>query len=273
MTAKPLPVLAALLAWWHPSPIVTQPARSDTTEMASIAAGEFWMGRSQNWLLDELGMHLRARLDDQPVHLVFLDAYRIDKYEVTNRDYARFVAATGRRAPFHWAGGKVPEGQEMFPVYNVTWDDAVAYCRSVGKRLPTEAEWERAARGGVEKSMFPWGARLAPEAKSAADTDAKRARYGMPDGPTVVGSFAPNGFGLYDVTGNVWEWVSDWYEQGYYAISPERNPQGPESGMYRVIRGGGWSDGDERILALHYRNFTNASLPSNTVGFRCALPD
>lgn len=246
--------------------------------MAQIPAGEFWMGRTYNWLLDELDMHLRPRLDDQPVHLVSLDSYWIDRYEVTNEQYARFAEAKGRRKPFHWIGGKIPSGQEKLPVYNVTWDDAVSYCQSVGKRLPTEAEWERAARGGVEKAMFTWGAELGPggrrgggeESGSGAEPAVKRARYGYPNGPTAVGSYAPNGFGLYDVTGNVWEWVSDWYSQYYYSVSPEKNPQGPETGLYRVIRGGGWPDVDERILALHYRNFTNHDLPSNTVGFRCA---
>lgn len=274
MTTKgPLGLLVILL-------VVHTPSRSAPPEdsggggMVKIPAGEFWMGRSQNWLLDELGMHLRARLDDQPVHLVYVDVYWMDKYEVTNQDYARFVEATGHRKPFHWIGGKLPAGQEKFPVYNVTWDDALAYCKFVGKRLPTEAEWERAARGGVEKAMFPWGARLGPGGRGRpAESDSettKPARYGYPDGPVAVGSYAPNGFGLYDVTGNVWEWVSDWYEQNYYSVSPDRNPRGPETGLYRVIRGGGWSDNDERILALHYRNFTNQSLLSNTVGFRCA---
>jgi len=247
--------------------------------MVQIPPGEFWMGRTFNWLLDELGMHLRPRLDDQPGHLVYLDSYWMDKYEVTNENYARFAEATSRRKPFHWIGGKIPPGQEKFPVYNVTWDDAVAYCTFLGKRLPTEAEWERAARGGVEKTMFPWGNELEAQGRRQAgggeqsesrQEPAKRARYGYPNGAVPVGSYAPNGFGLYDVVGNVWEWVSDWYEQYYYSVSPEKNPQGPDTGLYRVIRGGGWSDYDERILALHYRNFTNSDLPSNTVGFRCA---
>src|SRR5690348_13524366 len=110
--------------------------------MVAIPAGEFWMGRTFNWLLDELNMHLRPRLDDQPVHLVSLDSYWIDAYEVTNEKYLRFADETHRKKPFHWIGGKIPAGREKFPVYNVTWDDATAYCKSVGKRLPTEAEWE-----------------------------------------------------------------------------------------------------------------------------------
>ena len=127
--------------------------------------------------------------------------------------------------------------------------------------------------------MFPWGAELGSggrrggggaEGDAPAEPAAKKARFGYPNGPTAVGSYAPNGFGLYDVIGNVWEWVNDWYQPDYYSVSPEKNPPGPEKGLYRVIRGGGWSDNDERILALHYRNFTNQDLPSATVGFRCA---
>ena len=181
---------------------------------------------------------------------IALPAYWMDQYEVTNENYARFAEATGRRKPFHWIGGKIPPGQEKFPVYNVTWDDAVAYCTFLGKRLPTVAEWERAARGGVEKTMFPWGNELEAQGRRQAgggeqsesrQEPAKRARYGYPNGAVPVGSYAPNGFGLYDVVGNVWEWVSDWYEQYYYSVSPEKNPQGPDTGLYRVIRGGGWS--------------------------------
>src|SRR6266540_1896141 len=186
------------------SPLGRGPAEDpDPGDIVQIPAGEFWMGRTHNWLVDELGMHLRPRLDDQPAHLVYLDAYWIDKYEVTNQDYARFVQATGHRKPFHWIGGKVPSGQEKFPVYNVSWDDAAAYCRFAGKRLPTEAEWERAARGGIEKAMFPWGDGLglsgrrgAEGSDSEAPSRSKRARYGFPNGPAPVGSYAPNGFGV-----------------------------------------------------------------------------
>jgi formylglycine-generating enzyme required for sulfatase activity len=224
-------------------------------------------------------MHLRPRLDDQPVHLVYLDSYWIDAFEVTNEKYLKFAEEARRKKPFHWIGGKIPAGKEKFPVYNVTWDDATAYCGSVGKRLPTEAEWERAARGGMEKTMYPWGAELraavrrgvsATEADIPGQVDGKKARFGYPNGPTGVGSYASNGFGLYDVTGNVWEWVNDWYQLDYYSLSPDKNPSGPKTGRYRVIRGGGWSDNDERILAVHFRNFTNQDLPSATVGFRCA---
>jgi sulfatase modifying factor 1 len=265
MTAR---ISLCLLCFFVATPAFAQaPAAPANDDMVQIPAGEFWMGRTFNWLLDELGMHLRPRLDDQPAHLVYIDSFWMDKYEVTSEKYARFAETTNRRKPFHWISGKIPSGMEKFPVYNVTWDDAFAYCRSVAKRLPTEAEWERAARGGVEKTMYPWGNELEQQDSAAS---AKRARYAYPDGAVPVGSYPPNGFGLYDMIGNVWEWVNDWYDQYYYSITPDKNPPGPEGGLYRVIRGGGWSDYDERILALYYRNFTNSNLPSNTVGFRCA---
>src|SRR6476661_3772104 len=116
--------------------VVAAFAQEPSQNMVQIPAGEFWMGRTHMFLLDELGMHLRPRLDDQPAHLVYVDSYWIDKFEVTNAEYARFVAATKHRQPFHWINGKVPAGQEKQPVYNVSWDDSVAYCTFVSKRLP-----------------------------------------------------------------------------------------------------------------------------------------
>lgn len=251
---------------------------NSTSDMVLIPAGEFWMGRFHMWLLDELGMHLRLRLDDQPAHLVRLDDYFIDKNEVTNEDYARFLQATGHRKPFHWVKGEYSEGEEKYPVYNVSWDDAEAYCKWIGKRLPTEAEWEKAARGGRERTMFPWGDELTPGGARGrgvnegieGDALAKRARYGAPNGPTKVGSYAPNGYGLHDMIGNVAEWVADWYNRTYYSVTPDSNPEGPQSGLYRVSRGAGWSVSDERILAASYRNYVNPEHRSNAIGFRCA---
>lgn len=232
------------------------------------------MGRVHLTLVDELGWNERDRLDDRPAHIAYLDAFYIDTHETTNEEYARFIQATGRRGPFHWRGGKAPVGKERFPVYNVSWDDAEAYCKWSGKRLPTEAEWERAARGGMDKKIYPWGDRFLAQrtagSAGAAAENVKVAHTGFPNGPTAVGSYPPNGFGLYDVVGNVWEWVSDRYERDYYSVSPERNPLGPEAGVYRVFRGGGWADTDERNLTVHYRNYTEASMRASTIGVRCA---
>src|SRR5438105_2196958 len=130
--------------------------------MVEIKAGEFWMGRVQMFRPDEQGYFLRPRIDDLPVHLTHIDTFYIDKTEVTQDEYAKFVKATNHRTPFHWKNGRAPDGQADYPVYNVSWDDADAYCKWAGKRLPTEAEWEKAARGGLEKKRYPWGDELRP---------------------------------------------------------------------------------------------------------------
>lgn len=250
--------------------------KGDVPGMVLIPAGEFWMGRTQLWLVDELGWNERDRLDDRPVHLVDLDAFYFDRYETGNEDYQRFVEATGHRKPFHWAGGKIPAGKERHPVYNISWDDADAYCKWAGKRLPTEAEWERAARGDLDRKLYPWGDQLTVPARESAPSGAaspqnvKAAHTGFPKGPVAVGAYPPNNFGLYDMTGNVWEWVNDRYGRDYYSVSPDRNPPGSANGVYRVFRGGGWSDSDERNLMVHYRNYTDASTRSPTIGVRCA---
>ena len=243
--------------------------------MVSIPAGEFWMGRVHYFLIDEVGWLERDRRDDLPAHKVYVDSFYLDKYEVTNQDFARFVEATGGSKPWYWPNGKVAKGEERFPVYDVTWFQADAYCKWAGKRLPSEAEWERAARGGLEKKKFSWGdgapgaaSEDAPAGAEGANT--KRAQVGSPFGPTNVGSYPPNGYGVYDITGNVWEWINDWYDRDYYTVSPDRNPPGPATGTYRVIRGGGWSDDDERNLMNHFRNFADPSKGASTIGFRCA---
>jgi iron(II)-dependent oxidoreductase len=273
--------------------LFARPQAAVPPNMAEIPAGEFWMGRVQMFRQDEFGYFLRPRIDDLPAHVVHIDRFYIDKYEVTHDDYARFVKATGHRVPFHWKNGLVPEGFQKYPVYNVSWDDATAYCKWAGKRLPTEAEWEKAARGGAEKKRYPWGDELRPAAaapRGAAEGGAsktpaapappppKLAHYGALTGPTAVGSYPPNGYGMYDVIGNVAEWVNDWYDRTYYAVSPESNPKGPDAGMYRVFRGNSWSDlvemsdqTETRVYGVYFRNFLNPFHRTNVVGFRCAL--
>lgn len=252
---------------------------ADIPGMVLIPDGEFWMGRTVSFQYDEFNYLERARRDDRPEHRVRLNAYYIDKYEVMNEHYSEFAEATGRKKPFHWIGGKPSETEMKLPVTNVDYDDAQSYCAWAGKRLPTEAEWERAARGDLERAMYSWGNDLgsAKPANGSGSTKpedgkvTKKAHYGSPNGPAPVGSYPPNGFGLYDMTGNVWEWVSDWYEREYYSVSPRENPKGPEIGTYRVVRGGGWSDQDlHRQLAVYYRNYTDDFVKTSTIGFRCA---
>jgi formylglycine-generating enzyme required for sulfatase activity len=230
--------------------------------MVSIPAGEFWMGRAEfQYLVDRNNEIERDRLDDGPAHKVYLKSFYMDKYEVTNEEYARFTDTTAATPPWYWPHGKVPKGEEQRPVYNVSWAEATAYCSWAGKRLPTEAEWERAARGGLERKRFPWG-----------DDEAIRnkAHLGFPWGPTKVGSFPPNDYGLYDMIGNVWEWTNDWYNRDYYAVSPDRNPEGPKTGTYKVIRGAGWTDGDDpRNLMVSHRSYVDPTTRAFTIGVRC----
>ena len=177
-----------------------------------------------------------GRDDERPVDHVWVDAFEMATCQVTNAEYARFLGATRYRKPLHWDDPNFSLPEQ--PVVAPSWFDAAAYCawlnRATGGRyrLPTEAEWERAARGGLEEKLYPWG-------DSPPDTLPEYFRR-WKKGPEPVGHFAPNGYGLHDIGDNVHEWCADWYAAGYYAISPERNPQGPASGSRRASRGGSW---------------------------------
>ncbi len=225
-------------------------------DMALIPAGEFTMGRAKLTPDDKTGMRPVVLLDDRPDHKVRIDAFSIEKTEVTHGAYAKFLAATGRKPPYHWA----QRPADNVPVYNVDWEDAHAYCGWAGKRLPTEAEWERAARGGIDGASYPWG-----EDKP----DAKRALFNVETGAGPAARYPPNGFGVHDMAGSLSEWTADWFAREYYKASPVANPKGPDAGEYKVIRGGGWPDQPSRITVF-FRNWVRPNQRTPNIGFRCA---
>jgi formylglycine-generating enzyme required for sulfatase activity len=224
-----------------------------------------------------------------PVHEVYLDGFLIDKYEVTNTAFCAFLNDMGNQEE----GGTVwldtesafclienrdgsyqpKEGFDLYPVVEVTWYGARAYARWAGKRLPTEAEWEKAVRGGLVQSDYPWG-------NDKPQGQVNYSGYGgelleqMPDfydgrGPLPVGSFIANGYGLYDMVSNVFEWCADWYSADYYRVSPTNNPQGPEDGQERVVRMGSWHS-TAWGLRCSGRYYMPPQDSNNSLGFRCA---
>jgi len=245
----------------------------DGAPMVLIPAGEFQMGDS----LDGMSWAL-------PVHTVYLDAFYMDVYEVTNAQYKKFVQATGHREPEGIIFVNDPWQDKNYngdnqPVVCVSWEDAKAYAEWAGKRLPTEAEWEKVARGGLAGKRFVWGDEVPPpkNAGNFADETTKKTFpgwliiNGYDDGyayTAPVGKFTPNGYGLYDMAGNVWEWCADWYDSNYYAISPKSNPTGPNSGSYRVLRGGSWYSFGSDLRVANRLNFYPDGY-GYYVGFRC----
>jgi formylglycine-generating enzyme required for sulfatase activity len=291
--------------------------------MVWIPGGEFWMGTEDSYP------------DCKPVHKVYVDGFWMDRTEVTNAQFARFVRATGyqtvaerppdlkrypnapkeARRPFSFVftppPGKVPlddhfrwwkpvpganwrhpegpgsdlKGRENYPVVHICWHDAVAYARWAGKRLPTEAEWEFAARGGLDRKRYVWGDALLPGGKWMANVwqgefpHHNTAADGYA-GAAPVGSFPPNGYGLYDMAGNAWEWCADWYHSGYYRFSPKRNPPGPSTSFdandpsgepKRVRRGGSFLCSDNYCLRYlpGSRDGSPPDSAANHIGFRC----
>jgi len=232
-------------------------------EMVRIPAGEFLRGSKER--------DKRALASEKPQCQIYLSEYWIGKYPVTNAQYAVSVEATGRRPPEHWEGSHPPEGKEDHPVMNVSWWDALAYCRWLAEvtgkpyRLPSEAQWEKAARG-TDGRMYPWGDRW--------DSHRCNTREMGKGGITPVGAYSPAGdspYGCADMAGNVLEWVSDWYREDYYAhSSASQHPYGPASGAVKVLRGGSWSSNRWAArCASRYKGNRTAASPE--AGFRCAL--
>jgi len=232
------------------------PARAQVQEgsMVLVPAGEFMMGSPM------------GDADEQPPHKVHVDAFFMDKYEVTVRQYAAFLQATGVGSPSDWLIMNQPANQTR-PVANVDWTDAVAFCQWAGKRLPTEAEWEKAARG-TDGRLYPWGNDLPTPLHANFGRNGSN-NHGV---LTPIGSFeeGKSPYGIYDMAGNVWEWVSDWYDHEYYKNSPSQNPTGPAKGGFKVIRGGAWNT-SARNLRSADRYWDPPSFRSMYFpGFRCA---
>jgi formylglycine-generating enzyme required for sulfatase activity len=257
-------MLALAASWLCPAAAETRPDQPDPTArapegMVLIPEGEFTMGRTFATPDDETGMRPLILRDDRPPHQIRLDAFWMDATEVTHAAYAEFIASEGRRPPYHWLDGKMPSALAEHPAYNVDWHDARAFCEWKGKRLPSEAEWERAARGKLEGARYPWG-----DQKPGRD----RVRFSTPEGPGPVAQHPANDFGLYDMAGGVAEWCQDWFNRTYYSNSPADNPKGPAEGMYRIVRGGAWSDGPNR-LTVFFRNWIRPNQRTPNLGFRC----
>jgi formylglycine-generating enzyme required for sulfatase activity len=255
-----------------PTPAATvavqvQARAKDGAAMVYVPAGEFPMGSTD--------ADPQADGEEMPQHTVYLDAFWIDQTEVTNGQYRQCVQSGACSASGCAEDSRF--NQDRQPVVCVTWDDAQAYCRWAGARLPTEAEWEKAARG-TDGRLYPWGDQWDVRTVQRCNFSDKNEPYepsdpAADDGyawPAPVGSY-PEGaspYGALDMAGNAYEWVADWYDEAYYAGSPDRNPAGPESGQYRTLRGGSYIE-PARIVRSAYRSGGAPDNRSDYIGFRC----
>lgn len=241
------------------------------SDMIMIPEGPFLVGSSDEEIKKvvrdlgggELGPDVQWFAAERPQHEVNLKTFYIDKYEVTNAQYKEFIKATKRPGPRHWEKGDYPAGQDNYPVVYISWNDAKAYCEWVGKRLPTELEWEKAARG-TDARIWPWG--------NTFDIKKCNVESWEGSGPKPVGSY-PDGvspYGLYDMAGNVWEWTDSWYE-----AYPGSNYTNPEFGKkFRVLRGGSWYHYDSLGpigARCASRDRAAPESISYVAGFRCAI--
>ena len=223
-------------------------------DMIVIPASEFLMGCDA------------GAANERPVHRVWIDAFAIGRFAITNRLYQAFVETTGHQSPTAWNEARFSHADH--PVTSLSWFDATAYCEWLSMktsrpyRLPTEAEWERAARGGLEGKLYTWG--------DEPPQDQPDYSQRWLNGPERVGSRPPNGFGLYDISENVHEWCSDWYDEHYYLESPGRNPPGPSAGTRRASRGGSWRH-QIKITRVAARSSIPPAFKYSDYGFRCAM--
>ena len=233
--------------------------------MVLVPAGPFLMGSDPR-------KDRAAGPQEFPQHEVYLDAFKIDRYEVSNVDYLVFVLGTGAEWPQFWRDSPFREKMALHPVINVSWYDAEAYCRWAGKRLPTEAEWEKAARG-ESGPLFPWGDEPAGWLKSnIAHAGSKRGVTYPPLANVYRYDNGVSPYGAYQMAGNVSEWVSDWFDPSYYRQGINVNPQGPEVGEMKVFRGGSWHE-DPEVARSAGRNAGLPERKSYLTGFRCAAKE
>jgi formylglycine-generating enzyme len=279
--------------------------------MVRLVGGTFRMGTDGPWAYAGDG--------EGPVHDVRVRPFWIDTAAVTNDAFGAFVAATGHVTEaerYGWSfvfAGLLPEdfeetravaqaqwwrqvfgatwdhpegppsdvdGRGDHPVVHVSWNDASAYAQWCGKRLPTEAQWEYAARGGLEGQLFPWGNDLEPDGSHRMNVfqgtfPAENTVADGYAGTAPVDAFEPNGFGLFNMTGNVWEWCADWYDARYYAVSPADDPSGPDAGTHRVMRGGSYLCHASycRRYRVGARSGNEPESSTGNLGFRCVRSD
>ena len=225
-----------------------------TPELVQIPGGSFLMGCAS------------GNPNERPVHRVIIDSFALGRCQVTNSEYAAFLRFTNHREQKHWSDPRFNDPQQ--PVVAVSWFDAIAYCDWLTEqtgdryRLPTEAEWEYAARGGAEGLLYPWG-----NEPTRPNETPDRWRDERPE---IVGLSEPNGFGLFNMCENVHEWCADWFDANYYANSPTENPKGPESGTSRSSRGGSWRH-QIKTTRCAARSSINPEFEYSDYGFRVAL--
>ncbi len=267
-TSSSLPALAPSTSTSVAAPLTSAPvtvtstpsgaitSKTDGMTLLYVPAGNFTMGSDT------------GNPNEIPAHLVYLDAFRVDQTDITNRMYAVCANAGGCAWPSRTDSNThsnyyLDPNLGNFPVIRVTWNDAANYCAWAGRRLPTEAEWEKAARG-TDARTYPWGSGAPNPTLLNFDSEI--------GDPTAVGQY-PSGaspYGALDMAGNVWNWVNDWYGETYYAGAPTSNPSGPSSGLGHVIRGGSWYEQDAAGVRSAFRGYGTLTDTYPTLGFRCA---